>query len=91
LKAKAATESKIEAVQERRDRIQAISPDLYSLFAESAAHKRGKTLESVLNRLFEAYEMLVRESFTVKGACGEGIIAVSAMRSSRIPRCTDAA
>ena len=73
-KAKVATESKIKAVQERRDRVQAISRDLYSLFAESDAHMRGKALESVLNRLFEAYGMLVRESFAVKGACGGGII-----------------
>jgi len=73
-KTKAATELKIKAAQERREKIERISKDLNSLFTESDAHKRGKALESVLNRLFEAYGMLVRESFTIKGNCGEGII-----------------
>jgi hypothetical protein len=73
-KTRAATEIKIKAVQERREKIERISKDLNALFTESDAHKRGKALESVLNRLFEAYGMLVRESFTIKGACGEGII-----------------
>jgi hypothetical protein len=53
-KTKASTELKIKAVQERREKIETISKDLNSLFAESDAHKRGKALESVLNRLFEA-------------------------------------
>jgi len=73
-KTRAATELKIKAVQERRERIQTISKDLNSLFTEGDAQKRGKALESVLNRLFEAYGMLVRESFTIKGACGGGVI-----------------
>lgn len=73
-KAKAATELKIKAAQESKEKVQAISRDLFALFAEADAHKRGKALEAVLNRLFGAYGMLVRESFTVKGACGEGVI-----------------
>jgi hypothetical protein len=44
------------------------------LFAEPDAHKRGKALEAVLNSLFAAYGILVRETFTLKGRCGEGVI-----------------
>jgi restriction system protein len=73
-KAKVATELKIKAAQERKEKIQAISRDLFALFSEADAHRRGKALEGILNRLFAAYEMLVRESFTIKGACGEGVI-----------------
>lgn len=28
----------------------------------------------MLNRLFSSYEILVREAFSIKGACGEGVI-----------------
>ena len=73
-KAKAQAESKAEAAKERRELIQTVKKDLYALFAESNAQKRGKVLEGVLNRLFEAYGMSVREAFTVKGASGEGVI-----------------
>jgi hypothetical protein len=48
--------------------------DLFSLFGETDAHKRGKALENVLNRLFSSYGILSREAFTIKGRCGEGII-----------------
>jgi len=72
--AKAESESKAEAAMQRKQQIQAISKELFALFGEADAHRRGKALEGVLNRLFDAYGMLVRESFTVKGACGEGII-----------------
>lgn len=55
----------------RRDKIKA---DLFALFSEKDAHKRGKQLEQVLNDLFACHYILVREAFTVKGNCGEGVI-----------------
>lgn len=55
----------------RRDKVKA---DLYGLFGESDAHKRGKALEGVLNELFSCHNILVREAFTIKGKCGEGVI-----------------
>lgn len=73
-KAKAEAERKTQATKQQREKIQSVTKDLYALFSEPDAHKRGKALEGVLNRLFEAYGMLVREAFTVKGSCGEGII-----------------
>lgn len=60
--------------QERRNRRQKVKADLFALFAQPDAHKRGKALEQVLNDLFGSFDVLVRESFTIKGKCGEGII-----------------
>lgn len=60
--------------QQRSTEREGIKTDLFALFGESDAHKRGKALEGVLNRLFASYEILVREAFTIKGACGEGVI-----------------
>lgn len=54
-----------------RDRIRS---DLFALFAEQDAHKRGKRLELVLNDLFTCHDILVREAFTVRGACARGVI-----------------
>ena len=48
--------------------------ELYALFGEPDAHKRGKSLERALNELFACHDVLVREAFTVKGQCGEGVI-----------------
>jgi restriction system protein len=53
---------------------EAIKKDLYALFAEKNAWRRGKALEGVLNRLFASYEILVKEAFTVKGDPGQGIV-----------------
>ena len=54
-----------------RDKVRA---DLFALFGEHDAHKRGKLLESVLNELFACHGILVREAFTITGSCGEGVI-----------------
>src|SRR5260370_33013951 len=67
-------ERKAKTARERREKVHAVGKDLFALFSEPDAQKRGKALEGVLNRLFEAYGMSVREAFTVKGACGEGVI-----------------
>jgi hypothetical protein len=72
--AKAEASRKIQAAQQQREKIQSLTKDLFALFGEPDAAKRGKALEAVLNRLFEAYGMLVREAFTVKGSCGEGLV-----------------
>lgn len=51
-----------------------VKQDLYNLFSEQDAQKRGKLLEAVLNELFKCYEISIREAFTIKGNCDEGII-----------------
>ena len=55
-------------------KIAAVKVKLYALFGEHDAKKRGKALEGVLNSLFAAYGILVKDAFTVKGACSEGVI-----------------
>lgn len=59
---------------ERRARLQEVRSDLFALFAEADAQKRGKALEGVLNRLFKYSGILVREAFTLRGWNAEGII-----------------
>ena len=53
--------------------IETVKNELFALFSVSNPQKRGKALESVLNKLFSAYGILVREAFAqytdnVKGA-----------------------
>lgn len=60
--------------QERKARRDRVRADLFALFGEPDAHKRGKLLEKALNELFECHDIRVREAFTVKGKCGEGVI-----------------
>lgn len=55
--------------QEERD---AIKRDLYTLFQEANAHRRGTMLEKVLNRFFQYSGLLVKESFTLTGSVGQG-------------------
>jgi restriction endonuclease Mrr len=66
------------AEAEERQRLEsereAIKRDLFTLFGETDRQRRGKALESVLNRLFESYGMSVRRSFTITGDEGEGIV-----------------
>lgn len=51
-----------------------IKNSLFALFAERNAQKRGKSLETVLNDLFKAYGIGIREAFALKGNEGEGIV-----------------
>ncbi len=63
-----------KARQDRNAKRDKVKTELYSLFGEQDAHKRGKMLEQALNELFACYDILVREAFTIKGKCGEGVI-----------------
>lgn len=60
--------------QERQAKRDKVKADLFALFGVQDAHRRGKLLEPVLNDLFASHDILVREAFTIKGRCGEGII-----------------
>lgn len=65
---------RLAAEKDRKAKIAAVKSQLFALFGETNAHQRGKALEGVLNSLFGAYGILVREAFTVKGRSGEGVI-----------------
>ncbi len=67
-------EIRLASEKEHKARLAKVRSQLFALFAEADAHKRGKALETVLNSLFAAYGILVREAFTVKGRCCEGVI-----------------
>ncbi len=55
--------------------IDQVKTDLYALFGlEDQPQKRGKHLESVLNSLFSAYSILVKEDFKRVDAEGAGVI-----------------
>lgn len=64
-----------EAEKKRKsDRIASVKSDLFALFNEKNAQTRGKSLERVLNGLFDVHGLSVRESFTLVGSSGEGIV-----------------
>jgi restriction system protein len=62
------------ALKERKAKLEQVKKELYSLFGMTDAQKRGKQLESVLNQLFAAGGILVREAFTRVARSGEGVI-----------------
>jgi restriction endonuclease Mrr len=64
----------IQAKQAKRQEREAVRESLNRLFGEQNAHKRGKTLEKVLNQLFASHDILIKEAFTLTGCEGEGII-----------------
>lgn len=64
----------IQAQQKIRAEREAVKTDLYALFSENNAQKRGKLLESVLNRYFKTYNILVAEDFRRVSEYGEGVL-----------------
>lgn len=67
-------QSELDNQRKKKDQIEKVKTDLFSLFSESDRHKRGKALEKVINALFSAYDILVREDFTITGDEGEGVV-----------------
>jgi restriction system protein len=67
-------EAEADLARKRREAIGRLRDELFALFGVVDAGKRGKALESILNRLFDAYGILVREAFTLTGGSGEGIV-----------------
>ena len=55
----------LDALEQRRENLATIHNDFKRLFSMEDAHERGRLLEGVLNRLFKANDILVRESFTL--------------------------
>jgi hypothetical protein len=71
--ARTARESEQWQKRDARERIDAVRQELFALFGESDAHRRGKALEGVLNRLFGVFGILVREAFQVR-LNGAGVV-----------------
>ena len=66
--------SKQQSAEQVKAQTETIKKEFYSLFNEKDTKKRGKTLEGVLNKLFDVNGILISEAFTIKGNEGEGII-----------------
>jgi restriction endonuclease Mrr len=62
------------AMSRRRQQLDEVQRDLVSLFTAPNPHRRGKLFESVLNRLFAAEGILIREAFTLVGDEGQGVV-----------------
>ena len=68
--------AEIKAKKRKHTELSSIRQELFSLFGmpDSQSQKRGKLLEGILNRLFKASDILVREAFMLVGQEGEGIV-----------------
>jgi restriction system protein len=85
------------AKEAKRAQREALKADLFALFGDQNPHRRGKALEGVLNRLFKAEEILIREAFEVRddsvgGGTIEQILLVSnsPYQPSAVADCKDA-
>jgi len=59
---------------EKKAKIDEVKRNLFAQFSEPNHHVRGKALEKILNDLFKAYGISIRESFSIKGSNQEGIV-----------------
>ena len=73
-KRREANRNQVETRQQRRELLENIRKDLYRLFAMDNSQERGRLLEGVLNRLFDAAGILVREAFSRVGELEEGVV-----------------
>jgi len=74
-KRRAEQQAKLQKIQQRRKEMADIRKELFALFSpDQVPQKRGKALESILNRLFKVGDILIREAFTLVGTEGEGIV-----------------
>ena len=67
-------QKKIKEVQKKKESLEKTKNDLYALFSEKNAQKKGLLLEKVLNNYFKTFEILVKEDFKRTGEPGDGII-----------------
>ena len=69
-----ANRNEVETLRHRREVLDIIRKDLNRLFAMRNSQERGRLLEGVLNRLFSAAGILVREAFSRVGEQEEGVV-----------------
>lgn len=67
-------EQELDAAMQLRLQKETVRRDLFALFSLDDPQRRGRELESVLNRLFVLDGIAVKESFTLRGEAGEGVI-----------------
>ncbi len=67
-------EAEAQDLQRKVTAVANAKAELFALFGEKNAWKRGKRLERALNRVFQSYGIPVQEAFTVIGMESEGIV-----------------
>ncbi|GAB7023796.1 restriction endonuclease [Salidesulfovibrio brasiliensis] len=67
-------EEERQAIAEHNARLEGIKENFAKLFTLQNAFQRGKKLEEVLNDLFDAHGILIREAFCLTGDAKEGIV-----------------
>jgi restriction endonuclease Mrr len=73
-KRQAEEQARLDALNYKRQKRQELKSELIKLYQETNPQKRGKELETILNRFFQIENILIRESFTITGENNEGII-----------------
>jgi restriction system protein len=64
----------LAAQKKKKECINKVKSELSELTKDENPHKRGKSLEKVLNGLFACYDILVSEAFVVTGRNSEGVV-----------------
>jgi hypothetical protein len=67
-------DQKERADEQRRVELKSIRDEFFKLFAVTDHQKRGKLLEAVMNRLFKAHGVGLREAFTLRSEDGSGVV-----------------
>ena len=67
-------ESERATIRRRQDAIAKVKKDLFELFSIATPQTRGKLLEDVLNRLFKAFDISIREAFSIVSDSSKGIL-----------------
>jgi restriction system protein len=65
---------RVADIRKKKAERDAVKDEFYSLFGEENPNIRGKKLENALNRIFEHYEVLLKEAFSRRGEYGDGVI-----------------
>lgn len=63
-----------EELRKHKERIQNLRTELSELLTADNPQKRGKQFEDVMNRIFDEFDILVKDAFTISGDSGEGVI-----------------
>jgi restriction system protein len=66
--------AKADQARKRSEEFAAVKQQLFAVFGEPNPYKRGKALETALNRYFRFSDILVTEAITLKGEEGAGIV-----------------
>lgn len=61
-------------MRQRQEAIAKVTKDLFDLFSITNPQARGKKLEAVLNSLFKAFDIGIREAFSLAGDKGTGVV-----------------